>query len=71
MRESCCAEEEACGTSADCQAAFLCLAGCRGDTACHENCRRLASPAGLVLYDAEAACRAANCAAWCDSASVP
>ncbi|MBN1773741.1 MAG: hypothetical protein JXB32_20940 [Deltaproteobacteria bacterium] len=71
MHSHCCAEAEACGTSVECAGVFLCLAGCAGDIACHDNCRRLGRPEGVALYDVEATCRVEHCVTQCESAAVP
>jgi len=46
MDQHCCAEGEACGTSADCAGVHMCMVACGADSACQDECVALGTATG-------------------------
>lgn len=65
IRDSCCAEGEACGGDLACTELEMCIHACpRGDSACRAACEA-DFPGGVTLYGALETCTTANCDTEC------
>jgi hypothetical protein len=65
LHNHCCAEGEACGTSAECAAVHICMGACGADTVCQDECVANGTAEGVALYQALTTCQAAQCATYC------
>jgi hypothetical protein len=65
MDQNCCAEGQACGTSAECAGVHMCIVACGGDTACQDECLAIGAGAAVTLHQQLTTCQTAQCAVEC------
>jgi hypothetical protein len=65
MEANCCDEGQACGTSAECAAVYVCIDACGDDTACQDECLETGDEPGIAAYQTLTTCRTTSCATEC------